>query len=280
MLKCDKKVIRNAILDFVKNGVDNPIKMKGYALDSAYLHPIIFNVVGTEILDENEYNEMINEYIEIIKQDECFRFEDKITEEGIKIKDGIIRVVKVPLEYKLKEIQSKYNIAVDSIKDNIDTIAYVAGGITVLTISIVGMIYFINSADQKFEKYEKSLIVNDDKEYQMKDIYVVYDAYNVYFCNKNINMVTEDDKISGTFIRGYGKVDEYYYRDEIYSYYDIKTGKEICHDHEEGFYIEKLMDFYNVDQMADKNYKINLSEISNDINNDYLLSRDPGLRRK
>lgn len=272
MSKVDKKVIRNVILDYVKNEVDNhnsnndinSIKMEGYALNSLEVMVVISNAVGTILMDEK------NEYIDMLKEDECFQFEAS----------GIIRVVKVPLEFKLQQIQSKYNITVDSVKDNIVEIACVAGGIIVATAYLVGVIYISNSTKQKYEKYENSVIVNDDKEYQMKDIYVVYDAGNVYFCTRDIHKLMEDDKISGTFVKGYGKVDEYYYRDEIYSYYDINTGKEICHDHQEGFYIEKLMDFYNANQMADKDYKINFSEVSSDINDDYLLSRDPGLRRK
>lgn len=269
MSKFDKKVIRNAILDYVKIKVDdhnykndiNPISMEGYTLDSIDAMMIISNTVGTVIMDEK------NEYIEMLMEDECFHFEE----------DGIIKVVKVPLEFKLQQIQSKYNITVNSVKDNIVQIVGVAGGIIIATVYSVGFIYFSNSTHQK---YENSVIVNEDKEYQMKEIYVVYDTDNVYFCNRDIYKLMEDDKINGTFVSGYGKVDEYYYRDEIYSYFDIKTGKEICHDHEDGFYIEKLMDFYNVNQIANKNYKINLSEISSDINADYLLSRNPGLKRK
>lgn len=40
------------------------------------------------------------------------------------------------------------------------------------------------------------------------------------------------------------------------------------------------MKFYEQSEMKDRDYKISLSEVSDNIDSDYLLSRDPGLKRK
>lgn len=204
--------------------------------------------------------------IQFLKKDHCFRFDgDKL------------QIVKIPIDYKLKQ---KYNIAIDTIKDNITGIALVAGGIVVVSSMIVGGVYFSNQINEKYDKYKNSIIVDNEKNYKLNDIYVVYSTNNVHFCTRNMNKITENDKVYGHFRSGYGDINEYYYRDEIYDYYDINNGKKICSDHQNGFYIEKLSDFYDVNKMSEKNYKMNLDEIKNDINKEYLLSRDPGLRRK
>ena len=77
-----------------------------------------------------------------------------------------------------------------------------------------------------------------------------------------------------------GNVGEYYYRDDIYDYYDVQTGNRICQDHEDGFYVEKLTDFYTAYDMKKVGYSISISDVEDKINNDYLLSREPEIRRK
>lgn len=269
----DKKLARNVVLEYIKNRVnayndddffEHEISMEDVSLNSFELADAMSNIVhddGSELTVEEK-----QDYIELLKQDEHFDFED-----------GDLRVAKIPLDFILKQ---KYNIAIDTIKDNIAEIAMAAGAIVVVSSVVIGGVYLGDSQLEKREKYQNSVLVSDERDYLMKDIYVVYDVDNTHFCTRKIQKITEDDKIYGSFRRGYGIVDEYYYRDEIYDYYDIKTDEKVCCDHEDGFYIEGLMDFYDMNKMSDKNYRISLDEVSNDIDNENLLSRDASLKRK
>ena len=268
----DRKLVRDVILEYVEEYVNSfnygmlyKISVEGRTLDIEEIKTIILdNIVnddGSRITGDE-----LQHFIQLLKENECFEF-----------KEDMLKIVKVPLDYKLKH---KYNIAIDTIKDNISKIAVATGGIVVVSSMIVGGIYFSNQRNEQYDRYQNSILVDNEKNYHMKDIYVVYSSDNVYFCTRSMHKITEDDKVYGNFRFGGGNIDEYYYRDEIYDYYDIKTGKKICSDHQDGFYIEGLLDFYGMNKMSEKNYQISLEEITNDIDNDYLLSRDPGLRRK
>ena len=303
--KYNKLLVRKIILDFVTTEADKPSYyrsfmfhpiygkegLEGYYMELYDVKGLIRNRIkhrnGTHLTDDE-----MQKLFDLLKDINCF-----------KIEDNVLKIVKMPLDYNLKR---KFNITIDFVKDNIIDnivdnilpISITAGGVVLVTFIVVGFVnhqknldkYYENQAKyrQMEQKYYNSILVDDDKTYYMGNIYVVYDVDNVYFCTKKIQKVTEKSKTKGKFnvdgsyidIHGEGEADEYYYRDEIYDYYDIKTGKKICSDHEDGFYIEKLLDFYTVDKMNVKNYKISLDEIENDIDNDYLLSRDPGLKRK
>ena len=127
----------------------------------------------------------------------------------------------------------------------------------------------LNSID---ENYYNSNVVYNDTEFPMRDIYIVYNVDSVYFCNRRIIKITEVKRV--------GARSDYYYRDEIHDYYDMRTGEKICQDHEDGFYIEELLDFYDRFHMRSKNFNIELEEVVNDINLDFLLSREAKIKRK
>ena len=279
MGKDEEKLLRDAILDYEQN-------RNTYYIDyiDGKSH---FNKVQRGHLRKSEVREVIREsainkdkkrltdeevekIYESLKDDKYFN----VSETGIEIE-------KVPLYYKL---QQKYNIVVDTIKDVAPAIAQTAVALVIVGGIAVGMYAHLESnareRQAKYDKYLNSQLVGDNEEYNLQDIYVVYNTDDVHFCTREISEINEEDKVHGSFRWGNGNVDEYYYRDEIHDYFDIRTNDKVCQDHEEGFYIEKLSTFYNADDMESRAWKIGLDEITNDIDNDYLLSRDPGLRRK
>ena len=203
-----------------------------------------------------------------------------------------LKLKKVPQNFlakrkkeKLKEdLEKKYNIVINTIKDNISNIAIISTGVVICTAYLVGLFswsnWLINSTEEDFKNYQNSIVLFDDDEYKMSNIFVVYDANNVHFCTRKIHKITEEEKISGNFRYGSGHVDEYFYRDEIYEYFDVETKERICYDHQDGFYIENLLGFYSREDMRNQNFKLSSGEVKARLDNDYLLSRDPGLRRK
>ena len=253
-MKIDKKMVKDAVLNYME---EKEISSMSVGSIQNAIEKELF--VGTKYIGLSSF--VLDECIEKLKEFDCFEFNDG----------------KITYKETLKErLQNKFNIVIDTIKDNIGVIVVVASAV-VFVGGYAGLI--INGINLN-EKYENSIVVDSDKEYSMKDIYVVYSVDEVHFCTRSIHKITEDDKIHGKFARGYGSIDEYYYRDEIYDYYDIKTGNKICEDHQDGFYIEGLMNFYGNFDMKDRGYKIGIDEITNDIDNDYLLSREPEMRRK
>lgn len=218
MLRSDKRSVRNTMLEKIKRSIDDSlnsddleqkVSMEGYCVDVDIVTDALENLVnddGTSLTSEQK-----EEMMEILKNDKCFRFEgDKV------------EVVRVPLDFKLKE---KFNIVIDDIKDNITEIAIAAGGIVIVGSLVVGAASVANSKADDTQRYQNSVVtVDEQQDYPMKDIYVVYNDDNVYFCNRQLQHITEDEKVYGQFVLGGGVVDEYYYRDEIYDYYDIRTG--------------------------------------------------------
>ena len=110
----------------------------------------------------------------------------------------------------------------------------------------------------RYEKYISTTIETKNGIHNIDDVYVVYNADKVWFCNRKIVAVNKDETIYGDFYRGYGDVSEYYYRDEIYEYYDLKYGEKICQTHEDGFYIESLMKLYSEEEVIKHNYQLSI----------------------
>ncbi|MBR5370208.1 MAG: hypothetical protein IK137_02770 [Bacilli bacterium] len=193
-----------------------------------------------------------------------------VTKEGIEI----IKPLKKAIRENNRKILAEY------IKDNSLNIVGCAvllgivGGIVAVPINVT------NKRDKEWQRYENAKFVTDLCQYNLSDIYVVYDVNNAYFCTRKLEKITEEDSINGNFDLGTGSVGEYYYRDDIYGYYEVNTGNKMCMDHEDGFYIEKLTDFYDVDDMKIRDYSISISEVENEINNEFLLSRTPKMKRK
>ncbi len=176
-----------------------------------------------------------------------------------------------------QKLMDKYHIVIDTFDDNFKFGLIMMTAATVILLSTPVVMLGANIVEnERYENCLNSTVVYDDKEYQMGNMYIVYNADNVYFCTRNLEKVT-DAKV--TEEAGNDDVDAYYHRDEIYDYFDVRTGDKICSDHEAGFYIEGLSDFYSVSDMKEKNYQINLDEVSENVNIDSLLSRDPGIRR-
>lgn len=277
MGKDEEKLIRDAILDYEQNRSSYYISYETGQLCHVERGHLSKSEV-CEVIRESAINkdkkrlkdEEVEKIYESLKDDKYFN----VSETGIEIE-------KVPLYYKL---QQKYNIVVDNIKDTAPVIVQAAAAIVIAGGIIVGMgTVFAHGANErqvKIDNYLNSQLVTDNGEYNFQDIYVVYNTDDVHFCTREISKINEEDKIHGSFVHGSGNVDEYYYRDEIYDYFDIGTKDKVCKDHEEGFYIEKLSTLYNIKDMESREWKIGLDEITNDLDNDYLLSREPGLRRK
>lgn len=174
------------------------------------------------------------------------------------------------------KLQKKYNIVINTMKKNIDKII-IGATVFVTGIGVMAGVSLYNKQSEINSNCSNAQLVTDDGEYKIGDVYVVYNATDTHFCiRKNLQKISENTKVKGGLLR----TNEYYYRDEIYGYYDIKTGDKICQDHEDGFYIENLKDFYTTDDLYMMNYKVSLDEVSKSINNDYLLSRTPNLKRK
>lgn len=130
------------------------------------------------------------------------------------------------------------------------------------------------------EKYENTKIIYDNMSHNIGDVFAVYNKDKVYYCTRQLYKITESEKIAGNFVFGFGSIDQYYYRDDIYDYYDIKTGEKICQDHQDGFYIENLYDIYDIQTADSHNYKINLEDLEEERNIDYLLSNKPSVKIK
>lgn len=174
------------------------------------------------------------------------------------------------------KLQKKYNIVINTMKKNINEII-IGTTIFVCGIGAVAGISSINKLAEISENCSNAQLITDDSEYDLGDVYVVYNNTDTHFCTrKNLQKITENTKVEGDLFETY----DYYYRDKIYGYYDIKTGDKICQDHEDGFYIENLKDFYTRDDLYVMDYKVNLNDVEKEINNDYLLSREPKLKRK
>ena len=174
------------------------------------------------------------------------------------------------------KLQKKYNIVINAMKKNMDEII-IGATVFVCGIGLVAGISGINKMSEISENCSNAQLITDDSEYNLEDVYVVYNNTDTHFCTrKNLQKITEDTKVKG----GLFETNEYYYRDEIYGYYDIKTGDKVCQDHEDGFYIENLKDFYSTGDLYVMDYKVNLNDVEKEINNDYLLSREPKLKRK
>lgn len=216
--------------------------------------------------EEKTVNDKVQDCIKVLRSNDSY----EITEDGIKVKAPLWKAV----------VENKHSVVVQTIKNNAIEAIFISA-ISACTLGAVAAVgFFIYDSHSETINYPNSKFVTDSGQYNLSDIYVVYNVDNTYFCTRDLVKVTEADSVNGNFSMGNGKVGEYYYRDDIYDYYDVKTGNKICQDHEDGFYIEKLTDFYNMHSMRDRKYSISISEVENEINNDYLLSRNPGIRRK
>ena len=215
---------------------------------------------------EKEVSKKAQECIVCLKSNDSY----KVTEEGIEVKAPLWKAV----------VENKHSIAIKTIKDNAVELVFAGvlfGGVAAI-LTTVGVCMYINS--EEANNYSRSKFITDSGQYNLSDIYVVYDVNNTYFCTRNLVKIKETDSVDGNFRYGTGNVGEYYYRDDIYDYYDVQTGNRICQDHEDGFYVEKLTDFYTAYDMKKVGYSISISDVEDKINNDYLLSREPEIRRK
>lgn len=149
--------------------------------------------------------------------------------------------------------------------------------VTAMTGAVSGMVEYNRS---KLEKYENTKIIYDNMSYDIDDVFVVYNKDTVYYCTRELYKITESEKIEGNFIFGFGSVNECYYRDDIYNYYDIKTGEKICQDHQDGYYIESLFDIYDVYTANSHNFLVDLEYLEQERNMDFLLSNKPNVKIK
>ena len=174
------------------------------------------------------------------------------------------------------EIEEKLNIVVDFISNNFE---WIVGA--VFTAAIIGGIFKVkNYQDKQHDKYVSSSVNTMNDSYTISDVYVVYNADELWFCNRKLIAINEERAIEGQARRGGGYVSDYYYRDEIYEYYDIKSKEKICQTHEDGFYIESLLDLYTEKDVKAHNYETSIDDLENEINIEDILDRNPGLKRR
>ena len=183
-----------------------------------------------------------------------------------------------------KKIEEKFNVTINFIKTNNKgniQDAIVFGGISSFVIGVTAVAiasgFEVRTTINNIENSTLKLRPNGvEQEYEYKDVYVVYNAEDVFFCNRKVVAVNEVTKTSGQFTRGTGEVREYQTREEVYGYFDIKTGEKICEDHEQGFYIENLSTVYkmkNSDEFRTGPESKSYDEVAEDIDTEYLLSR-------
>ena len=163
--------------------------------------------------------------------------------------------------YKRK-IEKRNNVAIKYIRNHkIQLITTAVAGTAILISApfVVGAI--INQSTSNIEEYKQSVIVYNDKEYTVNDLYAVYTPDNVYFCNRKLNQNNDSDN------------------KEVYDYYDIKTGNKICSDKEDGFMIEKFTDLPFREEFSQFNNKMTLDEIENRMLRDYMVYGEEKNRR-
>lgn len=189
----------------------------------------------------------------------------------------------------LEKIQEKFDIIVNYINENDACFISVALAPVIITAGILigGCVYLVNDQQAMLEMRENTRIVYEDQTFCMSDIFAVYNREDVWYCTRKLANIEEKEKtdiyVSGGRNRFLVNGGEYYYRDDIYDYYDIKTGDKICQDHEENFYIERVDSLYSNDEIKkheESNYHISLKDLESEKNIDELLSRNPMPRRK
>lgn len=235
---------------------------------------VLYDIIRDSVMKKNSEKltkEEIEEIIDYIKNSDKFRYEN-----------GIYNIDK-KLSFKEK-LEVTNNVAINYVKNN-DALEIFRTGLTVasfITVIVVGVICIDRGIKKNIdnENYNKAVIVYKDNNYDINDLYVVYSIEGVCFCNRKLNKVTENSAVNGESIFGFGEVSDNYYRDEIYAYYDVKNGNKVCEDHEDGYYIEKLSDLSLQDIFKSHDYKMLLNEIEQEINLDYLLSREPKPKQK
>lgn len=160
-----------------------------------------------------------------------------------------------------KRIELKNNVVINFILNSKPKIPspIVASAILLSAPFVVGAI--INQSTSNIEEYKQSVIVYNDKEYTVNDLYAVYTPDNVYFCNRKLNQNNDSDN------------------NEVYDYYDIKTGNKICSDNEDGFMIEKFTDLPFREEFSQFNNKMTLDEIENRMLRDYMVYGEERNRR-
>ena len=183
-----------------------------------------------------------------------------------------------------KKLEEKFNVTINYIKTNNkgniqDYLVF--GGVAAFAISVAAVLvvsgYKVRTTNNNIENSTLKLNSGEvEQEYEYKNVYVVYNADDVFFCNRKVVGVNEVTKTNSQFIRGTGEVKEYQTREEVYGYFDIKTGEKICEDHEQGFYIENLSTVYkmkNSDEFRKAPESKSYDDVSEEIDADYLLSR-------
>ena len=251
---------------------------------------IIYEIV-TSKKDSFSYIELLDIISDKIKKKDDKKLNQDEIEE---IANFIIRSDKFKCENNIYHLDKKLsfkeklevtnNVAINYVKNN-DALEVFRTGLTVasfITVIVVGVICIDRGIKKNIdnENYNKAVIVYKDNNYDINDLYVVYSIEGVCFCNRKLNKITENSLVDGESIFGFGEVSDNYYRDEIYAYYDVKNGNKVCEDHEEGYYIEKLSDLSLQDIFKSHDYKMSLNEIEQEVNLDYLLSREPNPKQK
>ena len=174
-------------------------------------------------------------------------------------------------------IEEKYDIVVDFMDEYSEVLISVGVVLVILAVVAVFCIGFYYS-NKQYDKYLSSSVNTMNDTYTISDVYVVYIVDELWFCNRKLIEINEKMGINGEAYHGTGYVSDYYYRDEIYEYYDIKSKEKICQTHESGFYIESLLDLYTEKDVKAHNYETPIDDLENEIEIEDILDRDPELK--
>ena len=202
---------------------------------------------------------------EIVERSGCFKSKYK----------HFINAYDLPMLYNIRTALSDFgeNLS-NKAGDLADDFIYYSPTILLVSVAatVGGTLLLCHHVAKENEKYHNSTLVIDDEEYQMSDIYTVYNADEIHYCTRKIVSVNERTAVD---VDG----EPYSYREDKYAYYDIITGEKICEDHENGYYYEPMLEVLKQDEMKSYDYAMTYDEAEETVTLDRVLSREPSHTR-
>ena len=176
-----------------------------------------------------------------------------------------------------KKCNGKINFFTFNNKGEIDTDRLVDLAVDGVALLAIGGLILCQLKCNKVhnEKLNNTQVIVAEQQYNLEDIYVVYTVNDVYYCTRQLVAITQAENVKGEAALGTGAVDGTYYRDDIHKYYDIRNGEYICQDHDYGYYMEPVVDFYKYKEAKEFDYKFVYNKLASDVNLEYLLEREP-----
>ena len=133
--------------------------------------------------------------------------------------------------------------------------------------------YIINPAKLNHKLDDKTKVIYDFVSYKLKNVYIVYNQNNIYYCIRRLCNKNGEIEIYGNISKNK------YYRTIIYDYYDIKTQDFICQNDQGSYNIESLYDLYDLSCSKSKDCVISLYKIEQMIELPILQFDKPKIRQ-